>query len=108
MADNFSQSASEAIASGRNVPSGWYSSPDDPHLAQYWDGKQWVGETRSFESLNNEALRVMTSLMTSHSVSQEKILRDIRKNTTVLALLALLSAVGGFLIGISIASSFSG
>ena len=108
MADIFSQSASEAIASGRDVPSGWYSSPADPHLAQYWDGAQWVGDTRSFESLNNEALRVMTALMTSHSVSQEKILRNIRTNTTILALLALLSAVGGFLIGISIASSFPG
>jgi len=108
VANNFALSATEAIAAGQKVGPGWYASSSDPAVAQYWNGSEWVGNSRSYESLNNAALQEMLALLAIHSTAQQAIMKNIRTNTTILALLALLSAFGGFILGITITSNLSG
>jgi hypothetical protein len=91
MADNFSQSASEATASGREAPSGWYPSPADPDLAQYWDGMQWVGDTRSYQLLNNQALEAIRA----QSIMQTAHLQRIRAMVTSFWLVLAITLVAG-------------
>ncbi len=111
MAKRFSQvgskSAAQAIAAGEKVPAGWYTSAEDPSLAQYWDGSTWLTDTRSFDSLVNANVQEVLNRLYKHSESQAKALSSIQTNTTILAFLAVISAVGSLIVGIYVGSVLS-